>query len=1117
MKKALSTAMIFCLLWANAAAAVVLDGDTSLSDFKDNKDGLLIGKEHTFDGENGSLTVDGTIPGDTEGAIDCTGNGAPFYFGVQNEGTLNNLASLTADTVINTGKMTVGDINITKTGADAYFMNIGDLGEGATGAEVTINGNINVDSAGWVNNTQGAVMTLNGQNAVIGAELANDYGAVLNINADTTINRSFWNVEGATTNIADGVTLTVTNGFANAFGEHEGGTVNAGGANIIVTGNGSTFSNSSVAEIGSVSVTGQWYGTALNSGTLVINDELNATMSNSGELTYNGTKAIDGSFTNSGNGKLYATNGKLEVTGRFSMVGANSSVGKNENENLTSLTVGDSLTIGNSSSSAALTKLVVENEITANTIENYGTIKTGKLTATEGLDVWYRTNGEASIEVDELVVGGEYASTIGRTRSGTRAYGSGNVIVHDKLTLLGSHQITNYGGMLFDGDNVVISGSDGIIENNGIRWREPGVGPYMNTYGVIAKNENGEKITNLTIEGTLNNTGIVAAKTLNVANGYDRAFEGSDMSGAETFDVDNLNILENGSFALENGTAVEGQNNYYDFTSVGVGSGAALNADGKDINAGNLQNDGTLTASALSLQTGEDNGSLTIEKLVVSDSGDGRVALNAVGTDIETVELREGGNLYVKDAEFDQISGTENTTLTADRITFNDSVNLLGYTVINESITNNAADSRIANLVFGSDSVEVRGSSRLGVDKITLDGFITWQNGGVYKTLNSDSNVDLSNTIVNVDNLAIVGTEGKLAAGRSNMMTLIDNNTGQKIGGGITGTVKQNFTSGTTLQGVGEAAVEGDDVVYRISVSNEAQAQTHAAVMAQTAGLASVIGGYDNIERAIWNMRDDGLNAFASFGGGEYRYDTGSSIKTSDWHLAAGLGVRNSGADGSRTEYGLFYDYGDGNYNTFDVSGRGSGETTYHGGGIFGKHTFAGKLYVEGSFRAGRVENDAKGIFRDALGNGYDLETNSDYAAFHAGVGKVFAFDERDSIDLYGKFFYTHLSGDSFDAGGRYDIDSIDSEIMRFGARWNFKRGEWNHFLGAAYEYEFDGEATGRADGAFIRNSDISGGSVRFEIGTRLVTGNWVIGLNADAYAGQRKGFGGSITAAVTF
>lgn len=1109
MKKILSAAITFSLLFAHSAAAVELDKDMSLSEFQDSSNGLLIGKDYTFDGENGNLTVKGTLS-ENENAIDCTGNYGKFYFGVQNEGTLKDVDNLTADTVINTGTMTVRDVTITKTGADAYFMNVGEMGGLAS---VTINGDINVDSNGWVNNTGGAVMTLNGQNAVIGAELANDYGATLNINADTSFCRSLWNVYDATMNIADGVTVTVTDGFSNGFGGHPGGTINAGGANIVVSDNFSTFANSGNAEVGSISITGSYYLTSLNSGTLTVNNELNASMSNSGTLTYNGTKAINGNISNSGT--LYATNGELAVTGYLLTNGTDSAISKSENENLTSLMVGDVLMVG-SDSRGNLTPLVVEKEILAESIETYGKIKTEKLTVKQGLDVFHReTGGEASIEVNELVVGGENNSAIGRVRQGTQAYGTGSLIVHDKITIEGDHTIENYGKLLLDGENMVISG--GVIENTGINWKEPGVAPYQNTYGIIAGNAEGGKIKNLTIDGTLNNTGVIVAETLNVAKGYDDTFEGNDKPGTETFNVDNLNILDNGDFALKNGaTAEAGAHNYYDFNSVSVGNGAVLDADNKDLNVEHLQNNGALTAEILTVKTGEDNGeSLTIEKLVVADSGNGQFALNRSETELNSVEVQQDGNLYVKDADISDIVSDVSSKVTAENITLSNTAELLGVTTVINRLTNNASNARIDNLVLGTDSVEIAGTAEVGVKNIPLTGAIVWQRGGTYKTISG--NMDLSQTTVDVSGLSITETEGQLKAGQTNRMTLIDNNTRKGFGGGIVGTVKQNFVSGTTLQGTGEAALIGNDVVYDIAVSTEAQAQTHSAVLAQTAGLATVTGGINTVERAVRTMKNDGVNGFAAVGGGEYKYDTGSHIKTNDWHIVAGIGVRNRGKDGSRTEYGLFYDYGDGSYRTYDSTGRGSGDATYHGGGIFGKHTFDNELYVEGSFRAGRVENDADGIFRDALGNRYNFETNSNYGAFHAGIGKIFDIDKNDSLDVYGKFFYTHLSGDSFNAGGQYDIDSIDSEIMRVGARWNMKRGAWNHYLGVAYEYEFDGEASGTADGAYIRNSDIGGGSARFEIGTYMAVGQWIIGFNADAYTGQQSGFGGSITAAVTF
>lgn len=94
------------------ANAMELSSDMTLGEFTDDGAGLLIGPGFTFDAEGGELNVTGTLSGDN--AIECTGNGAPFYFGLQNEGRLENADSITADTIINTGELTVNEITLTK-------------------------------------------------------------------------------------------------------------------------------------------------------------------------------------------------------------------------------------------------------------------------------------------------------------------------------------------------------------------------------------------------------------------------------------------------------------------------------------------------------------------------------------------------------------------------------------------------------------------------------------------------------------------------------------------------------------------------------------------------------------------------------------------------------------------------------------------------------------------------------------------------------------------------------------------------------------------------------------------------------------------------------------------
>lgn len=278
------------------ANAMELSSDMTLGEFNDDGAGLLIGPGLTFDAEGGTLEVTGRLSGNN--AIACNANGEQFYFGLQNQGRLENARSITADTIINTGELTVDEVTLTKTGVNAFFMNLKRNDGGA--AHVVVNGSITLDRNGWVNNGDGAVMDLNGQDAVIGAELANDYGAVLNINADTTFERSLWNVSGAVVNIADGVTITTAGGFANGHDTTQGGTVNAGGATIIVNGSNTTFSNLGTAEIGFVGVVSPYYLTAFNEGDLTITQGFKATLSNSGTLRWEAENAFEGDLNNTG-------------------------------------------------------------------------------------------------------------------------------------------------------------------------------------------------------------------------------------------------------------------------------------------------------------------------------------------------------------------------------------------------------------------------------------------------------------------------------------------------------------------------------------------------------------------------------------------------------------------------------------------------------------------------------------------------------------------------------------------------------------------------------------------------------------------------------------------------
>ena len=388
----------------------------------------------------------------------------------------------------------------------------------------------------------------------------------------------------------------------------------------------------------------------------------------------------------------------------------------------------------------------------------------------------------------------------------------------------------------------------------------------------------------------------------------------------------------------------------------------------------------------------------------------------------------------------------------------------------------------------------------------TLD----WASTDPVASLDSSKAYDLSGTKVDWSNLSMKNLSS--LKGGLNERTLLDSN---GISTGLTDSslvgTEQHLTAGTTLEGTGRALLKDGNVVYDADM--HAQAQTHNVLMGNEAGIAALLESNDLVLDTMKNLdkSQDGGEAFATIGGGENRYETGSHITTNIWRSQAGFAVKNTEKDGAHAEYGLFYDYGDSSYRTF-YNGRGNGKIDYKGAGIFGKRIEANGTYEEASLRFGRASNDAKNILHDAEGKGYHYKTDSMYNAIHLGFGKILDRGHGNSLDTYFRFFHTHLNGDSFDAGGHYDIDSLDSNVARIGTRWQHQDHRFEYYAGLAYEYEFSGKAYGTADGADIEGASIRGGSVRFEYGTSVDTGKWRVAINGSDYAGKRRGFNGNIS-----
>ena len=333
------------------------------------------------------------------------------------------------------------------------------------------------------------------------------------------------------------------------------------------------------------------------------------------------------------------------------------------------------------------------------------------------------------------------------------------------------------------------------------------------------------------------------------------------------------------------------------------------------------------------------------------------------------------------------------------------------------------------------------------------------------------------------------------------------------------------YKVGTAFDGEGSATMENGNLVFRTKTSAGVSEQTHKAVMGVEATmglLASGIGHLDKVLDGFGNVSNagsDGASTSASIGGGKDRYETGSHVNINSWSAAVGVGARKETKKGT-LQYGIFGEYGKGSYTMHSDVGRSDGDAHYAGGGLLAKWTNKHDVYTEASFRLGRVSDTANDLLRDGAGNAYGYDIHATYYGAHVGLGKIFNYKGGKSLDVYGKFFYTKRDGAEFDAKQHYNLDSVNSSVLRIGARYGTTDKKWNWYGGLAYEYEFDGEAKGTVNGTEIRAASIKGSSVRGEFGMRMDATKdnpWRTDISIYGYGGKHRGFGGSVNVAYTF
>ena len=427
------------------------------------------------------------------------------------------------------------------------------------------------------------------------------------------------------------------------------------------------------------------------------------------------------------------------------------------------------------------------------------------------------------------------------------------------------------------------------------------------------------------------------------------------------------------------------------------------------------------------------------------------------------------------------------------------------------------------------------------IDAITYKT-IDWNTNGTVLSLKAPETFSLANTKVDTRDIGFtVNSLAKIVSTGDYSMTLLDTKGNTTLKEENLSTRKGIWNVGNGLTGTGEASLLANgNVIYKMDVTEktdkpivEATEETHNALIANEAAMSTLGAGRDRMESVLngLDQNEPGVFTFASIGGSRDVYDTGSQVKNYNWNGMVGVG-NDADLTSGDLAYSVFYEYGKSHYDTDGSGFNGNGDVHYNGGGAMVKFTARNKNYYEASVRAGRIKNSASDVLHDADGRACSYETRSNYWGGHLGFGHIFDLtDETESqsrggtqraardLDVYGKYFHTHMGSDSFMADEvKYDLDSVDSDLLRIGVRVNNRSGRNNFFYGLAWDYEFDGESKGTVSAAGlsapIRRADAGGSSAMLELGWKQEATKespWDLRLTMRGFAGEHRGLGGNV------
>lgn len=294
-----------------------------------------------------------------------------------------------------------------------------------------------------------------------------------------------------------------------------------------------------------------------------------------------------------------------------------------------------------------------------------------------------------------------------------------------------------------------------------------------------------------------------------------------------------------------------------------------------------------------------------------------------------------------------------------------------------------------------------------------------------------------------------------------------------------------------------------------VNENGKSVVETRAAAAAIVNGAADFMldAGMGQARAAVNEAASEGNNEmvpFVAMGGSNMRYETGSYVDMKGWNAAGGLAKRVG-----HFMYGIAFEYGKGGYDSYLDNGvHANGDISSAGGVLFGKGNLADGVHYDAAFRFGRVKSDYNSDMTS-----YDDSAN--YVGFSVGGGKEFKVSASDSVDVYGRYYFTHTNGSNVSLATHEQVkfDAVDSHRLRIGGRYTHEVDKKNQFYaGLAWQYEMGGNAKATINGYGAPAPSLKGHSGMLELGWKAQAAeNVKLDLNLNGWIGKQRGIAGGV------